>query len=66
MTTIDAYQESADSTTTYLDYCEVHYPLLEDPAPLPFYDTPLPPSHLSAYHRTIEIKRRVLEYRAKY
>lgn len=66
MATIESYQESTDSSTTYLDYCEVPYPLFEDPIPLPFYDTPQILPHRSLYYPRIEKKRRILEYCAKY
>lgn len=66
MTTIDTYQESTDSTITLMDYLELPYSLFEDHTPLHFYDTPQNPPHSSLYHRTIEKKRRILEYHAKY
>ena len=66
MTSGNAYLESGDSTTTWIDYSETPFPLLKDTEPLSFYDTPTITPYNSIYTRHIELKRKILEYRAKY
>jgi hypothetical protein len=66
MTTIDTYQESTDISPIDGDYLIMGPCYFEDSKPLPFYDTPITHPLMKEFHRRIEIKRRILEYCAKY
>jgi hypothetical protein len=66
MTSGNTYLESGDSTPTWINYSERPFPLLEDTELLLFYDTPTITPYNSIYTRHIELKRKILEYRAKY
>ena len=73
MVAIDMDQPATDSTGTWLDYTASEYCnrldnffTVEDPSQIPFYDTPRCTIFSGSTHKEVQMKRRILEYRAKY
>lgn len=71
MTSIDPNQPATDSTDTWLDYspseyCDIWNNFFAFENQIPFYDTPQGAKFSGSCHKKVEIKRRVLEYQAKY
>jgi hypothetical protein len=68
MTAIGRYQLAIDSTDTLLVYTPIldSFFSLEDPAKIPFYDTPQGAIFRGFNHKEVQIKRRILEYQAEY
>jgi hypothetical protein len=73
MTAINIDQPATDSTDTWLGYtASVHCDTInnfftfENHPQIPFYDTPHGAIFSGRFHKKVQLKRRILEYQAKY